>query len=72
MAQFPEVIPPYRPMQLYDIRDYEVGDVYYIDDELIVIPSIDRTMPGRNSRGKVAEMLALQEDMLLGTLTKLD
>jgi len=49
MSQHPEVTPPYKPMQLYDIRAFEVGQVYYIDDELISIPEADRTIHPRKT-----------------------
>jgi len=48
MRQWPEVTAPYRPMQLYDARDFTVGEVYYTKDELVIIPVIDRTTTTRN------------------------
>ncbi|MEG6521159.1 type II toxin-antitoxin system PemK/MazF family toxin [Desulfotomaculum sp. 1211_IL3151] len=48
MFQQHEITPPYRPLQLYDIREFQVGEVYYIKDELIGIPNIDRTTIDRN------------------------
>jgi len=48
MSQYPEVTAPYRSMQLYDICEYEVGEVYYLKDELISIPQADRTEMGRD------------------------
>jgi len=47
VSQYPEVKAPYRLDQLYDAREFEVGEVYYIKDELIGIPNIDRTTVNR-------------------------
>ncbi|HHV75541.1 MAG TPA: type II toxin-antitoxin system PemK/MazF family toxin [Thermoanaerobacterium sp.] len=39
---------PYSRFDLGDTREFVVGDVYYIRDELIAIPTIDRTTTARN------------------------
>lgn len=49
MSRNPEITPPYRPMQLFDIREFEVGEVYYIKDELVSIPDADRTTMRRRA-----------------------
>ncbi|SFR18651.1 type II toxin-antitoxin system PemK/MazF family toxin [Desulfoscipio geothermicus] len=48
MSDKNEVTAPYRSLQLYDIREFEVGEAYYIKDELIRIPTIDRSTEERN------------------------
>ena len=37
----------YRQNELYDEREFQVGQVYYIRDDLVVIPDADRIVPGR-------------------------
>lgn len=37
----------YRPDQLGDTRQFEIGEVYYIKDVLLSIPDADRTTVGR-------------------------